>query len=151
MLQSFDCKNELIGVGLKQVMNRKGIIFLLVGVLLGIGGGKWYTMYGNDSKNKVEKNIINKKNEPRIPAQVLEILHYVETFHEPKKGYLGGTVYQNYDKRLPVLTARGDTIVYRKWNVYSNHVISDQALLITGNDHSAWYTDKVCKKINRIK
>ena len=54
MLQSFDCKNELIGVGLKQVMNRKGIIFLLVGVLLGIGGGKWYTMYGNDSKNKVE-------------------------------------------------------------------------------------------------
>ncbi len=132
-------------------MKRRGLIFLLLGIILGIGGAKWYvTAFDNTSTTTQSPARFNNP-KPPIPTKVLEILHYVETFHEPKKGYLGGAVYQNYDGRLPVLSALGDTIVYRKWNLNSKQVISDQAILITGNDHSAWYADNLCKKINRIK
>ena len=145
-------------------MSRKIFIFLLVGVLLGIGGSKWYNSFQNakeeTSKISVDRLIASSDTESsvtdsddEISAKVYENLKYVQTFHEPKDGYVGGKVFHNYEGNLPKTKHNGDKIKYREWDVNPKKGMLKRGKerLVTGDDKSAWYTNdhyKSFKKIN---
>ena len=145
-------------------MSRKIFIFLLVGVLLGIGGSKWYNSFQNakeeTSKISVDRLIASSDTESsvtdsddEISAKVYEILKYVQTFHEPKDGYVGGKVFHNYEGNLPKTKHNGDKIKDREWDVNPKKGMLKRGKerLVTGDDKSAWYTNdhyKSFKKIN---
>ena len=145
-------------------MSRKIFIFLLVGVLLGIGGSKWYNSFQNTKEGtaKIEADsLISNSNtessltalDNEIPAKVYEILKYVQTFHEPKDGYVGGRVFHNYEGNLPKTKPNGDKVKYREWDVNPKKGMLKRGKerLVTGDDKSAWYTNdhyKSFKKIN---
>lgn len=145
-------------------MSRKIFIFLLVGVLLGIGGSKWYNSIqkSKEESSKIEADSLIIKSETEslvtdldneIPAKVYEILKYVQTFHEPKDGYVGGREFHNYEGNLPKTKPNGEKIKYREWDVNPKMGLLKRGRerLITGDDKSAWYTKdhyKSFKKIN---
>ena len=145
-------------------MSRKIFIFLLVGVLLGIGGSKWYNSF-QDAKEETSKISADSlfvssdtessvtDSDDEIPAKVYEILKYVQTFHEPKDGYVGGRVFHNFEGILPKTKPNGEKIKYREWDVNPKKGMSKRGKerLVTGDDKSAWYTNdhyKSFKKIN---
>lgn len=136
----------------------------MVGVLLGIGGSKWYNSFQNSKEetSKIaadsvitysEAELGESKSDDEIPAKVYEILKYVQTFHEPKDGYVGGRVFHNYEGNLPKTKPNGEKIKYREWDVNpkKGFVKRGKERLVTGDDKSAWYTNdhyKSFKKIN---
>lgn len=145
-------------------MSRKIIIFLLVGVLLGIGGGKWYNSFQKikevAEKKGAESVIASPEAEPtvtdsenEIPAKVYEILKYVQTFHEPKDGYVGGREFRNYEGILPKAKPNGEKIKYREWDVNPKRRILKRGKerLVTGDDKSAWYTNDHYKSFIKIQ
>ena len=144
-------------------MNRKVLIFLLAGIMMGIAGTKWLSI----SKGNAAEKIILKKEEAntssinsdikaevavKIPSKIYETLKYIETFHEPKDGYLGGGIFYNYEKLLPEEMANGNRINYREWDV--NPKIKDKPRgkerLVTGDDKSAWYTNDHYKSFLKV-
>jgi len=141
-------------------LNRKLLIFLLAGALLGIIGANWYTMsqsMPSKARNEIDSNaeilLQQKELKEKIPAKVFETLRYVETFHEPKAGYVGGRIFHNYEKLLPLKTADAINIDYQEWDVNpkENQRNRGPERLITGNDKSAWYTSNHYKSFIKIK
>ncbi len=136
----------------------------MFGVLLGIGGSKWYNSFQNTkaetSKIAADSLITNSeteldesKSENEIPAKVYEILKYVQTFHEPKDGYVGGREFHNYEGVLPKTKPDGEKIEYHEWDVNPKKRMLNRGKerIVTGDDKSAWYTNdhyKSFKKIN---
>ncbi len=131
--------------------------------MIGIAGGKWFSISNGKASEKSEISETNNakvsengegtlKQEDKIPANVYEILKYIETFHEPKEGYLGGGVFHNYEKLLPENTANNDPINYSEWDVHPK--IKDmprgKERLVTGDDKSAWFTDDHYKSFINI-
>ncbi|MFM9945207.1 MAG: ribonuclease domain-containing protein [Bacteroidia bacterium] len=144
-------------------MNRKILIFLLAGALLGIAGSKWYSLSKATAAESAEStNVENtvstpiesdKENDVKIPAKVYDILKYVETFHEPKDGYVGGRKFHNYEGLLPINRPNGNPIHYREWDVNpkKGFMKRGKERLITGDNKSAWYTDNHYKSFIKIK
>ena len=144
-------------------MNRKILIFLLAGVLLGIAGSKWY----NSSKGSPIIDSISTENKPsvsdsikspekevnNVPSKVYDILKYVETFHEPKQGYKGGRIFHNYEELLPKRRPNGNPIHYREWDVNPDNGILKRGAerLVTGDNKTAWYTNDHYKSFIKIR
>ncbi len=146
------------------VLNKKILIFLLAGVLIGIVGSKWYFQSKeHPSENSKAKGAtaetVSNYSEPittgddKIPSKVYVILKYVETFHEPKDGYVGGRVFHNFEGLLPKQNTNGDKITYREWDVNPKQGIMKRGKerLITGDDNSAWYTNNHYKSFIKIR
>ncbi|WP_433575803.1 ribonuclease domain-containing protein [Nocardia brasiliensis] len=57
-------------------------------------------------------------------------------------GTKGGGTWQNRDGTLPRTDAAGRTIAYREWdvNIKQPGHNRDAERIVTGSDHSAWYT-----------
>ena len=149
---------------MKIILNRKIVIFLLIGILIGIGAGKWYgtfkqsnsqtdTIFSDSVKTASETVETNKDTEEKIPSKVFEVLKYVETFHEPKEGYVGGRVFHNYEGLLPKHNAKGEKIKYREWDVNPKKGVLKRGKerLVTGDDKSAWYTNDHYKSFIKIR
>lgn len=128
-------------------MKRRVLIFLLGGVLLGIGISSVYHTYKawkgitplSDSAIVAKQQELNLS---KVPEYALEVLTYVETFHQPKPGYEGGKVFHNFEKHLPELEPDGKIILYKEWDVHPKepHKNRGPERLVTGSNKSAWYT-----------
>ena len=148
-------------------MKRKLIIFLVAGILIGLVGSQWFsernknsqteTKSENQSKIKPDLNADDSENSDsivsQIPSNVYTILKYVTTFHQPKAGYIGGKTFHNYENKLPKEQNNGLKIHYQEWDVNPkrNRINRGKERLVTGDDHSAWYTNNHYKSFNRIK
>lgn len=147
-----NCIVDCFDVGLLSILNRRVVIFLLAGILIGLVGSQWYSsvfkeigpVHTKDSV-KVEKatetestNSINSD----IPFYVIEVRKYVRTFHEPKEGYVGGRKFMNFEGRLPKRTAGNVKINYKEWDVHPKIKGQNRGeeRLVTGDDNSDWYT-----------
>lgn len=146
------------------VLKRKILIFLLAGVLLGIAGGKWYSL--SKGTPVVNAAVSQDRTDPvpdstfdsaphvdNIPSKVYDVLKYVETFHEPKPGYRGGRVFHNYEELLPKRRPNGNLIHYREWDVNPDPGILKRGpeRLVTGDNKTAWYTNDHYKSFIKIR
>lgn len=143
-------------------MNRKVLIFLLFGILIGLVGTQWYSSVVKKPANVIKKesiSVIAEKNAAEanetsdIPAYVIEVRDYVRTHHKPIKGYVGGRKFMNFEQILPKLTPNKDKINYQEWDVHPK--ISGQnrgpERLVTGDDNTDWYTRDHYKSFIKIK
>ncbi|ADG98678.1 guanine-specific ribonuclease N1 and T1 [Segniliparus rotundus DSM 44985] len=91
-----------------------------------------------------------------IPAKAYATLKKIDAGTWPQSGApgtRGGTVWQNREGRLPAEDDQGRRIVYREWDV--NDKIQgrnrDAERIITGSDHSAWYTGDHYRTFERMR
>ena len=77
-----------------------------------------------------------------MPDYVREVLVFVQKNGQAPEGYLGGREFQNREKRLPLTGPSGQRIRYREWDVHPKVPGQNRGAerLVTGSDHSAWYT-----------
>lgn len=82
-----------------------------------------------------------------VPQKVIDVLNYVKAHGEAPEGYVGGRVFQNREHRLP------ETTTYNEWDV--NPKVNGQnrgaERLITGKDHSAYFTNDHYRTFKRIE
>lgn len=77
-----------------------------------------------------------------VPAYVLDVLSYVEQYQQAPKGYIGGRIFYNREKLLPLFTTDHIKIIYHEWDVHPRQPYHNRGAerLVTGSNHSAWYT-----------
>ncbi len=77
-----------------------------------------------------------------IPDYVRNTYNFILKHGDAPHGYYGGKTFQNREKRLPLKTARGQSIHYREWDVHPRREGTDRGAerLVTGSDESAWFT-----------
>ncbi|MGE0880262.1 MAG: ribonuclease domain-containing protein [Acidimicrobiia bacterium] len=77
-----------------------------------------------------------------VPQKALDVLVVIDRTGAAPAGYVGGSTFQNREKRLPQKTADGKAIRYREWdvNVKRKNVDRGPQRLVTGDDRSAYYT-----------
>ncbi len=86
------------------------------------------------------------------PAYVLKVLQYVRQNGQAPEGHVGGREFQNREKRLPQKAPDGKKIRYSEWDVHPKTPGKDRGpeRLVTGSDHSAWYTKDHYKTFLKI-
>ena len=157
----FLCNNAYFAVGLLIGLNRRLLIFLLAGALLGIGGSQLFKYVAStavETEKSAQTDNISSASTPNankqtVPTKVLDVLKYVDTFNEPKEGYEGGRKFGNYEGLLPIKTPKGRKINYREWDVNPKKrgVNRGAERLVTGDDKSAWYTKDHYKSFTKIR
>ena len=80
-------------------------------------------------------------NDP-IPLKVYQVLQYIRVHHAPMPGFVGGTIFGNFQGVLPKIDANGKKITYQEWDVnkHIQGVNRGVERLCTGSDNRAWYT-----------
>ena len=88
-----------------------------------------------------------------IPKYALDVLEYVRRNGEAPTGYVGGREFQNREKKLPAKSNDGKRIRYSEWDVQRKEQGQNRGpeRLITGSDHSAWYTKNHYKTFEKIE
>lgn len=86
------------------------------------------------------------------PAYALKVLQYIRQNGQAPDGYVGGREFQNREKRLPQKAPDGKKIRYSEWDVHPKTAGKDRGpeRLVTGSDHSAWYTKDHYKSFLKI-
>ena len=88
----------------------------------------------------------------QIPAKVYTVLTYVLKNHQAPANYVGGRVFTNVEKVLPVNDAKGRRINYQEWDVnpHVNGVNRGVERLCTGDDNRDWYTKDHYKTFTQV-
>lgn len=91
-------------------------------------------------------------NEAKVPNYALEVLNFVRRNGEAPKGFVGGKEFQNREKKLPPKANDGKRIHYSEWDVHPKVEGQNRGpeRLVTGSDHSAWYTKDHYKNFVKI-
>jgi ribonuclease T1 len=141
-------------------MNKRIIARLLILVLL--FGTVWLVRRCQQPKpfstsnQQTEQSTPNstQSNTPQadVPQYVLEVLQYVRSRGEAPEGYVGGREFQNREKKLPAKSTDGSRIRYSEWDVHPKSKGKNRGAerLVTGSDHSAWYTKDHYKHFKKI-
>ncbi len=93
----------------------------------------------SQTDDKTPPNVANE----RIPTKVYKVLQYVREHHEAMPNYVGGRVFQNRERRLPIKDSVGKKIKYQEWDVNPKQggVNRGAERLVTGSDNRVWYTN----------
>lgn len=84
----------------------------------------------------------NPQTQHTAPAYAIEVLNFIRrNGHSPEK-YVGGREFLNKEKKLPAKSPDGKKIRYSEWDVKPKVEGENRGpeRLVTGSDHSAWYT-----------
>lgn len=89
----------------------------------------------------------------KTPAYVLDVLEHIRRNGQAPEGYVGGREFQNREKRLPAKTPDNQKIRYSEWDVHPKVKGKNRGpeRLITGSDHSAYYTKDHYKTFLKIE
>lgn len=84
---------------------------------------------------------VNRKN-ALIPEYVIQVFEYIQENQRAPSGYVGGRNFQNREGLLRKTDDTGSVIRYREWDVHpkKKSVNRGAERLVTGSDHSAYYT-----------
>lgn len=88
-----------------------------------------------------------------VPAHVLEVLNFIRRNGQSPEGYVGGKEFLNREKKLPAKAPDGKRIRYSEWDVHPKVKGENRGpdRLVTGSDHSAWYTKNHYKTFIKIE
>jgi len=91
--------------------------------------------------------------ESGVPTYTLEVLQYIRKNGEAPDGYVGGREFLNREKKLPAKNANSQRIRYSEWDVHPKIQGQNRGAerLVTGSDHSAWYTANHYKSFLKIE
>lgn len=89
----------------------------------------------------------------QVPDYALDVLNYIRQHGEAPNGYVGGREFQNKEGRLPKKDAEGHKLHYSEWDVHPKVQGQNRGpeRLITGSDHSGWYTANHYKTFQKIE
>jgi ribonuclease T1 len=89
----------------------------------------------------------------KVPAYVLEVLQYIRRNGAAPDGYVGGREFMNKEKKLPAKDDSNKRIRYSEWDVNPKVKGKNRGpeRLVTGSDHSAWYTKDHYKTFLKIE
>ena len=89
----------------------------------------------------------------KVPAYVLEVLQYIRRNGAAPDGYVGGREFQNREKKLPAKDDIKKRIRYSEWDVHPKEKGKNRGAerLVTGSDHSAWYSKDHYKTFLKIE
>lgn len=87
-----------------------------------------------------------------VPRYALDVLQYVRRNGYAPDNFVGGREFMNKEKRLPLKAPDGARIRYSEWDVHPKVQGQNRGpeRLITGSDHSAWYTKDHYKTFQKI-
>ena len=105
----------------------------------------------SQQENKTKPN--SSDNNQNISNKVLEILDYVLKNNKAPEGYVGGRIFTNREKKLPFYDKNSVLIKYQEWDVNPKVKNKNRGTerLITGSDHSAYFTHDHYKTFTKIK
>jgi ribonuclease T1 len=88
-----------------------------------------------------------------IPPKVYKLLKHVRENGEAPEGYVGGRVFQNRERHLPVKDNSGQKIKYQEWDVNPKKRGKNRGTerLVTGSDGTAWYTNDHYQTFEEVK
>ncbi len=88
-----------------------------------------------------------------VPKYALDVLEYVRRNGQAPESYVGGREFQNREKKLPAKSSDNKRIQYSEWDVQPKVQGKNRGAerLITGSDHSAWYTKDHYKSFEKIE
>ncbi|MDO8367142.1 MAG: ribonuclease domain-containing protein [Saprospiraceae bacterium] len=88
-----------------------------------------------------------------IPAYVLEVLYFIRQNGHAPDGYVGGREFQNREKHLPAKDSWNKRIRYSEWDVRPKVQGQNRGpeRLVTGSDHSAYYSRDHYKTFLKIE
>jgi ribonuclease T1 len=88
----------------------------------------------------------------KVPDYVLDVLSFIRKNGEAPEGIVGGREFQNREKRLPAKASDGKKIRYSEWDVHPKVKGQNRGpeRLVTGSDHSAYYTRDHYKSFIKI-
>lgn len=88
----------------------------------------------------------------QAPDYALKVLRYVRENGQSPEGFVGGREFLNREKRLPLKTPDGKKIRYSEWDVRPKKQGQNRGpeRLVTGSDHSAYYTKDHYKTFLKI-
>lgn len=87
-----------------------------------------------------------------IPQKVRDMLVIIKAHHRAPDGHIGGRVFNNREKLLPLYDAQHFLITYQEWDVnpkIPNHN-RDAERIVTGSDHRSWYSNDHYKSFKEI-
>ncbi len=89
----------------------------------------------------------------QVPNYVLDVVNFVRKHGEAPNNYVGGREFQNKEGRLPKKDPQGHQLHYSEWDVHPKVQGQNRGpeRLITGSDHSAWYTGNHYKTFQKIE
>lgn len=88
----------------------------------------------------------------KAPRYVLDVLQYIRQNGHAPDGFVGGREFQNKEKRLPAKDAANKRIRYSEWDVHPKEKGQNRGpeRLVTGSDHSAYFTKDHYKTFLKI-
>ncbi len=94
----------------------------------------------------------NTQNISKAPSYVLEVLQFIRRNGHAPEGFVGGREFQNKEKHLPAKAADNKRIRYSEWDVHPKVKGQNRGpeRLVTGSDHSAYYTPDHYKNFLKI-
>jgi ribonuclease T1 len=89
----------------------------------------------------------------KVPDYALEVLRYIRRNGEAPDGYVGGREFENREKKLPAKDPQKKRIRYSEWDVRPKVQGKNRGKerLVTGSDHSAWYSKDHYKTFMKIE
>ena len=90
---------------------------------------------------------------PAIPDYVIKVLHHILKYQEAPPNYVGGRIFENREDKLNTYDRSGAFIQYKEWDVHPKVKGQNRGpeRLITGSDHSAYYTFNHYQTFYKIK
>jgi len=94
----------------------------------------------------------NNQSSTKAPAYVLEVLQFIRRNGHVPDGFVGGREFQNKEKRLPAKGSDNKRIRYSEWDVHPKVKGQNRGpeRLVTGSDHSAYYSKDHYKTFLKI-
>jgi ribonuclease T1 len=107
----------------------------------------------NNSNTNANSQDNNYSGNEKIPQKVLAVLAYIKTNNKAMDGYVGGRVFQNREKQLPMGDDNGNKISYQEWDVNPKVQGKNRGTerLCTGSDGRSWYTNDHYRTFTQIK
>ena len=140
----------------KRIIARLLLLVLLFAVVWVVRRYQQPSIPSPNRPDKTEQHLPDKGSpsnpETQVPTYVIEVLRQVRRNGEAPDGYVGGREFQNREKKLPAKTSDGTRIRYSEWDVLPKQQGKNRGAerLVTGSDHSAWYTKDHYKHFTRI-
>ncbi len=94
----------------------------------------------------------NTQTAPKVPTYVLETLQFIRRNGHAPEEYVGGREFQNKEKHLPAKNDQNKRIRYSEWDVHPKVKGQNRGpeRLVTGSDHSAYFTKDHYKTFLKI-
>lgn len=141
---------------MKRASPQKRLLARLV-ILAVLGALAWFVWHRQQQVGQVPKPASteqgNTNPSSKIPTYVLENLQFIRSNGHAPEGYVGGREFQNREKRLPQKKPDGKKIRYSEWDVHPKEQGKNRGpeRLVTGSDHSAYYTKDHYKTFLKIE